>query len=136
MAESTAACSAVACRRPSRTITAPLPTMVVTRSAVRSSGVRRSIGREQLIPHWPDDLAADLATVNDDLAQAVRRFAHRRYGHASRAHLQATTFALLDLPAAAIRRYLLAGRPPPASLDPVVLAAARGALDAGGGPVQ
>lgn len=91
-----------------------------------------ALGREQLIPHWPDDLAADLAGVNDDLARAVRRFAHRRYGDPTRAHLRATTFALLDLPAAAIRRYLLAGRAPPAGLDLVVLAAARGALDAGG----
>lgn len=100
------------------------------RHDVPAARVLAGLGREQLIPHWPDDLAADLAGVNDDLAQAVRRFAHRRYGNATRAHLQAATFALLDLPAAAIRRYLLAGRPPPESLDPVVLAAARGALDA------
>ena len=69
--------------------------------------------------------------MNHDLAEAVRRFTHRGYGAATRAHLRATTFALLDLPAAAIRRYLLAGRAPPESLDPVVLAAARSALAAG-----
>jgi hypothetical protein len=37
-------------------------------------------------------------------------------------------FALLDLPASAIRRYLLAGRPPPTSLDTPILAAARAAI--------
>jgi AcrR family transcriptional regulator len=100
------------------------------RHDVPAARVLAALGREQLIPVWPDDLAAELATVNDDLADAVRRFAHRRYGTATRARERAVTFALLDLPAAAIRRYLLAGRPPPESLDPVVLAAARGALGA------
>lgn len=100
------------------------------RRDVPAARVLAAHGREQLIPRWPDDLADELHTVNHDLAQAVRRFTHRRYGTTTRTHLQAATFALLDLPAAAIRRYLLAGRPPPESLDPVVLAAARGALDA------
>ena len=41
----------------------------------------------------------------------------------------AITFAVLDLPAGAIRRHLIAGRPAPRSLDSPILAAARAALD-------
>lgn len=36
--------------------------------------------------------------------------------------------ALLDLPSSAIRRYLVAGKPPPAGLDPSILAGARAIL--------
>lgn len=53
----------------------------------------------------------------------------RRYGNALGAHRQAMRFALLDLPSSAIRCYLLAGEPPPTSLDKVVLAAARAAVN-------
>jgi len=96
--------------------------------------------REVLVAQWPDDLAAELAGVNQNLARAVRRFTQRRYGTAGRDNLQAATFAMLDLPTAAIRRYLLADRPPPASLDAVILAAATAALSSCDGrsvnPVQ
>ncbi|WP_060574043.1 MULTISPECIES: TetR/AcrR family transcriptional regulator [unclassified Pseudonocardia] len=92
--------------------------------------VLAAYGREQLSPHWPDDLAAELATVNDDLAAAVSRFTGSWYGEVTPARRRAATLALLDLPGAAIRRYLLAGRPPPSGLDAVILAASRAALDA------
>ena len=83
-------------------------------------------GREQFTPRWPEELAAALETVNNDLAAAVdshRPLVRRRHPCRRRA----VTFAVLDLPASAIRRYLLAGRTPPTSLDPPVLAAARAA---------
>lgn len=41
---------------------------------------------------------------------------------------QAATFAILDVPVAAICRYLLAGRFLPTSLDAVILAAGTAAL--------
>lgn len=95
-----------------------------------SAQVLATHGREQFALAWPEELAADLATVNDDLAHTVETFTGRWYGDTGGVHLQAMRFALLDLPASAIRRYLLAGKPPPASLDHLVLAAARGAVDA------
>ena len=87
-------------------------------------------GREQLTPRWPDELAAALKNVNNDLAAAVAELATRWYDDVTPARRRALTFAVLDLPASAIRRYLLAGRPPPTSLDPSILAAARAALAA------
>jgi AcrR family transcriptional regulator len=87
-------------------------------------------GREQLTPRWPDDMAAALENVNNDLATAVAEFTTRWYPNVTPARRRAMTFAVLDLPPSAIRRYLLAGRTPPASLDPSILAGARAALGA------
>lgn len=101
-----------------------------SRSHLDQARVLAAYGREQLAPTWPTDLADELATVNETLARAIVDFTQRWYGDASSGHRRATTFALLDLPASAIRRYLLAGRPAPASIDPVILAAARAAMDA------
>ncbi|MGQ0844437.1 MAG: TetR/AcrR family transcriptional regulator [Sporichthyaceae bacterium] len=98
------------------------------REDLAAAQVLATQSRELLVAQWPDDLAADLAAVNQNLARAVRGFAQRRLGSVRREHLQASTFALLDLPVAAIRRYLLAGKPPPESLDAVILAAAGAAL--------
>lgn len=96
--------------------------------------VLAAYGREQVSPHTPDDLAAALETVNDGLANAVIGFAGRWYGQEVTApRRRAATLALLDLPGSAIRRYLLAGRPPPASLNASILAGARAILTAAAG---
>ncbi len=87
-------------------------------------------GREQLTPSWPDDLATALQNVNNDLAAAMTEFTNRWFTDVTPARRRAMTFAVLDLPASAIRRYLLAGRTPPASLDSSILAGARAALGA------
>jgi AcrR family transcriptional regulator len=85
-------------------------------------------GREQLIPDWPADLTTQLATVNDDLIQAVADFTRRWFDDTRTELRRAMTLALLDLPASAIRRYLVVGKPPPASLDRSILAGARAVL--------
>ena len=85
-------------------------------------------GREELATHWPIDLTDQLATINDGLIQAVDAFSRRWWGDTDRTHRQTTTFAVLDMPVAAIRRHLLAGHRPPDALDAPLLAAARAAL--------
>jgi AcrR family transcriptional regulator len=98
------------------------------RTDLASAQVLAAYGREQITPVWPDELAAELATINDDLIAATADFTGRWFGEVRTAHRRAMTFALLDLPPAAIRRYLVAGKPPPESLDPSIRAAARAAL--------
>jgi AcrR family transcriptional regulator len=90
--------------------------------------VLAAYGREHIATTWPPELADELATINDDLIAAVNAFSQRWWGDTDRTHRQAATFAVLDMPAAAIRRYLLAGKPPPTSLDAPLLAAAQAAL--------
>lgn len=82
-------------------------------------------GREQVTPHRPDELSS----VNDGLIRALDDFTRRWSGEITPERRRTITFAILDLPAGAIRRYLIAGRPAPRSLDSPILAAARAALN-------
>jgi AcrR family transcriptional regulator len=77
--------------------------------------------REDLATRWPQELGAEASTLNDDLAASMRRFTKRLYGRVSDMRLQTVAFALADVPYAASRRYLLAGRPPPRAVDDLVL---------------
>jgi AcrR family transcriptional regulator len=101
-----------------------------SRRSTAQAQLLATYGREQVTPRWPDELAAELDVVNDGLIRALDEFTVRWFGDDSRAHRRITTFAVLDLPAGAIRRYLLAGRPAPASLEGPIRAAARAALHA------
>jgi len=76
--------------------------------------------QEDLARQWPDELGAELSVLNDDLRAAVRDFTRRRFGRVTRSRLQAVAFALVDVPYAACRRYLLAGQDPPPTLDDLV----------------
>jgi AcrR family transcriptional regulator len=76
--------------------------------------------REDLAEHWPDELGAELSTLNSPLERAVREFTRRLLGQVTAAGLQTVTFALVDVPYAACRRYLLAGKPPPPIVDELV----------------
>jgi AcrR family transcriptional regulator len=79
--------------------------------------------REDLAASWPEDLGSEVSNLNVDLAAAMRSFTKRRFGRVTDRKLQAVTFALADVPYAACRRYLLAGRAPPAVVDDLVLKA-------------
>lgn len=76
--------------------------------------------REQLADQWPAELGDELATLNDPLKAAIRSFARRRFGSVTKANLEMTSFALLDVPYAAVRRYLITGNPPPRSVDDLI----------------
>lgn len=98
------------------------------RASLAEAQIMAAYERDHLIAEWPDDLADQLAAANHDLIDAIRAFTHRYYGSAGRTQQQAVRFALLDIPVAAIRRYLLAGTPPPVALDARIAAAASAAL--------
>jgi AcrR family transcriptional regulator len=76
--------------------------------------------REDLADRWPRELGEDVTTLNDKIRAAVREFVRRRFGRVTQARLQIAAFALIDVPYAACRRYLLAGSVPPSLLDEVV----------------
>jgi AcrR family transcriptional regulator len=84
--------------------------------------------REDLAAQWPAELGAEVSGLNDDVTAAVRRFTKRRYGRITGGHLQTVAFALVDVPYAASRRYLLAGKPPPRAVDDLVLRACEATL--------
>ena len=76
--------------------------------------------REQLAEQWPAELGDELVTLNDPLKAAIRSFVRRRFGSVTKANLEMTSFALLDVPYAAVRRYLITGNPPPPSVDDLI----------------
>lgn len=77
--------------------------------------------RQDLAERWPQELGAELSSLNTDLSTAVRAFTKRLYGRASNKKLQTVAFALVDVPYAASRRYLLGGHPPPRTVDDLII---------------
>ena len=91
-----------------------------SRSNLEDACVLLLYRREQLAEQWPAELGDELATLNDPLKAAIRRFVRRRFGSVTKANLEMTSFALLDVPYAAVRRYLITGKPPPPSVDDLI----------------
>jgi AcrR family transcriptional regulator len=88
-----------------------------------------SLRREQLIRSpLPPELASRLQDLNQPVEAAVTRLARSLYGTASRGHRQQVALAVIDIPYGAIRRFLIAGTPPPESLRPLVQRAMCAAL--------
>ena len=69
---------------------------------------------EDLVDTWPEPLVPDRAALNKDLGTALRHHARLRYGSATGAALERTTFALVNLPGGSVRAFLDRRRPPPA----------------------
>jgi AcrR family transcriptional regulator len=91
-----------------------------SRSNLEDACVLLLYRREQLAEQWPAELGDELATLNDPLKAAMRSFVRRRFGSVTKANLETTSFALFDVPYAAVRRYLITGNPPPPSVDDLI----------------
>jgi AcrR family transcriptional regulator len=82
--------------------------------------------RSGLLDSEPEgEVAQELATVNAPLEAAVRSLAVRLFGDDRPEALERTTYAVIDLPLAVVRRHLLAGtlgQATAATLEPAVLA--------------
>jgi len=86
--------------------------------------------RQDLAARWPTELGEDLAAVSQKAEAALERYTRRRYGEVAPPLLRRVTFALVDVPYAAVRRHLLAHEPPPSSVDVLVADAVRCLLGA------
>ena len=91
-----------------------------SRSNVDDACVMLLYRREQLAEVWPDELGDELATLNDAIKAAVHSYVRRRFGSVTKANLEVASFALVDVPYAAVRRHLLMGSKPPRSVDDLV----------------
>lgn len=63
------------------------------------------------------ELQRALELLNQPVERALKELCKRLFGDARREQQQRLSFAVIDLPYAAVRRYLLADRPVPASID-------------------
>ncbi|WP_165966169.1 TetR/AcrR family transcriptional regulator [Actinomadura sp. 7K534] len=80
--------------------------------------------RRDLVSRWPAELAGDLDTLNAPAAKALDAFTARRPG----IDRERVVFATVDVPYGAVRRHLLAGRPPPPLVDELVVTTCRAVL--------
>ncbi|MFI8774852.1 TetR/AcrR family transcriptional regulator [Gordonia sp. NPDC062954] len=62
--------------------------------------------KRDLLRAWPDTLAAELRTHNRRTREVVRGYARQRFGSSDAEVMDRVTFALVDLPYAAVRRHL------------------------------
>jgi AcrR family transcriptional regulator len=72
---------------------------------------------DELIRSAPSPaIAEELAVLNRPIERAVADLTKRLYGRASDRAVQRTILAVFDLPYGAVRRHLIAGKPPPRGL--------------------
>lgn len=88
-----------------------------------------SMRRQDLLDSVSDaKVAAGLREANEQVAVALADLARSIYGRKSRATVERTLFAVVDLPLGAIRRHLVDGTPIPRGLRAHLEAAIRAAL--------
>jgi AcrR family transcriptional regulator len=75
-----------------------------------------------LSSEWPAEMQAEARRLKQQVEDTVRALSLRLLGDSPEA-LRATAFATIDIPFAAVRRHVMAGEAPPASLDPLIEAA-------------
>lgn len=79
---------------------------------------------------WPPGRVAQAARLAAELEAGLDGFCETHLGQRGGEARRRVTFALLDLPHAALRRYLAAGIPPPPEVDAYVASAVRALLTA------
>jgi len=72
--------------------------------------------REDLAARWPEELGRELAGLRQELEAALRTYARARYGRDDEDAVGRVTFALVDIPYAAVRRYVLTRGSMPAAV--------------------
>lgn len=66
---------------------------------------------------WPDDVKEQAIKVVQELNAGIRAFVQKKFGRITKRNLNRTVFALIDMPHAAVRRFLEAGEVPPAYVN-------------------
>jgi hypothetical protein len=68
----------------------------------------------------PAELRAEARRLKQQVDDALTQFARRLFGRASARTLRATSFAVLDVAFAAVRRHVAANEPPPPTVDRLI----------------
>jgi len=77
--------------------------------------------REELLSgDWPEHLKDDVVRLSRELDSGIRSFAQKRFGSLTKESLRRSTFALVDVPLAAVRQYLQERQPPPGIVDELI----------------
>jgi AcrR family transcriptional regulator len=100
---------------------AALNTIQWVREHPREACILLLYRREELVSGpWPEHLKGRVASLSRELDSGIRSFTNKQFGHAGKETLRRATFALVDVPLAAVRRHLQDGESPPAVIDEMV----------------
>lgn len=72
---------------------------------------------------WPPEMTAEAARLGQQVADALTGITRRLFGSSGKPHRLTTTFAILDVPFAAVRRHVAANEHPPAEVDALIVTA-------------
>lgn len=74
--------------------------------------------REELISgEWPEEVRKRAQDLSRELNEGIKNFTHRIFGDINEENISKITFALIDVPSGAVRRYLQMGEVPPETID-------------------
>lgn len=77
---------------------------------------------------WPADMVAEAARLKRQVDGALTALAQRIFGETSARRLRVASFAMLEVPLAAVRRHVEANEPPPAIVDELIAVAYAAAI--------
>lgn len=87
--------------------------------------------REDFLSHgWPPGMQAEAERLGKQVKDMLSDITRRLFGRNSATARQVATFAVLDLPFSAVRRFVGAGEPPPLIVDDLVSKAYTAIIDA------
>jgi AcrR family transcriptional regulator len=69
---------------------------------------------------WPPKMTAEAERLGKQVADTLNDITRRLFGDLSKAHRLTTTFAVIDIPYAAVRRYVAAKKFPPQEVDRLI----------------
>jgi AcrR family transcriptional regulator len=72
---------------------------------------------------WPSEMQNEAARLGRQVTEALAEITMRLFGNRTAASRQVAAFAVLDVPFAAVRRYVGAGEAPPLHVDNLIAAA-------------
>lgn len=102
-------------------VQASLYTLDWVRKYPRESKVLLLYRREELMnAEWPDQVKTRAINLKQELSDGIMLFVQQLFGILSPESVERTVFALIDVPLAAVRRYLEAEETPPSSVDDLV----------------
>lgn len=91
-----------------------------SRSHLAEAKVLLLYRRVDLASEWPSELGEELEQLNRPIERAMKNLVRRLPDGSAAPVGAAVSFALVDVPYGAVRRYLAAGKPPPAAVDSLV----------------
>ena len=92
-----------------------------TRKHLKEGRVLLLYRREELMAGpWPEELRGRVSQLAAELDQGLKNYAQKRFGRTAGPDLPRLVFALIDVPGAAVRRYLETGHEPPEYVDDLV----------------